>query len=411
MQMEQHFSNATSVYPSSIAKEKTLDILIAGHNRKQLQQLKDALSNLSGYRITARLMTNGENNPLEGIKIIPDILVFNASDRWSRELQELPRFLNSLKLELIIVSDCENRDCMRMALQIGARDFIYPPLSTKELIASIKRIRGELGSFHRQGQLISTINAKGGCGSTVLACNLAHTLAAVRKLDTVVVDLDLQFGTLCHYLNLQPNHGIRAALEHIDELDELALRAYLLNHSSGLKVLETHPKDIALAEDISDHALNQLLDLLLVCHDSVIIDLPRQIDLLTSTVLERSDHILVTLQQDISALRYATRLLEILRKNIGIDNDNIEIIVNRYNKNASIDLKDICSTLSVDRCHTIPNDFTNIHQSVETGIPLYELNRKSGASKAIIELEHQLFGQPTHQKGIFNKLSRYLKGA
>jgi len=45
---------------------------------------------------------------------------------------------------------------------------------------------------------------------------------------------------------------------------------------------------------------------------------PRQIDHLTSTVLERSDRIFVVLQQSISHVRDANRLLGILRDELSI---------------------------------------------------------------------------------------------
>ncbi|GAB3100833.1 AAA family ATPase [Aestuariicella hydrocarbonica] len=411
MQMEHHLSHEHASRPFVEKGRRDTHVLIASRDRKGVDELSQMIGSAAGFRLSQRHIINGDINPLLGASIIPDILIFKVSSRWREELQQLPAYLSSSNLETIIVSDSEEKDCMRMAIQIGARDYISPPLSSGELIESIRRLRSEMGTIIRKGKLISCINAKGGCGSTFIASNIAHIMASASKLNTVVMDLDLQFGTLCHYLNLEPKRGLVEAINNIDSLDEIALQAYLLKHHSGLKVLETNPLGIALAEDIPESKLGQLMDLLLACHDTVVVDLPRQIDLLTSTVLERSDHILLTVQQDISALRDAVRLISILRQDLGIANEHINVVVNRYNKRSNITLSDIEKALKVNQCLLIPNDFSNVHQSVESGIPLYDGNRGAAAIKAMIALESQLLGQTTKSKGLFNKLSAYLKGA
>ncbi|MBU3071486.1 AAA family ATPase [Aestuariicella sp. G3-2] len=411
MQMEHHISDNPASRPYIETKQSCVNVLIASRDKKGLDEITHAIGETPGFRINQRHFVNGDINPLTGLSIIPDILIFKVSAQWREELQQLPIHLIHSNLETIIVSDREDKECMRMALQIGARDYLSPPLSSSELIESIRRLRSKMGSIVRQGKLVSCINAKGGCGSTFIASNIAHIMSSVSRFNTVVMDLDLQFGTLCHYLNLEPKRGLVEAIQNIDSLDEIALQAYLLKHKSGLKVLETNPQGIALSEDIPEARLGKLLDLLLACHDTVVVDLPRQIDFVTSTVLERSDHILLTVQQDLSALRDAVRLTNILRKDLGINDEHIKVIVNRYNKRSNITLRDIEKALKVTECLTIPNDFSNVHLSVESGIPLYDNNKNSAAIKAMITLQQQLLGQTTPTKGLFNKLSTYLKGA
>lgn len=297
-----------------------------------------------------------------------------------------------------------------MAIHAGAKDFISPPLTTTELIESIRRLRAEMGSLNKKGGLISVINAKGGCGATFIASNVAHMMSAISKLNVVLLDLDLQFGTLCHYLNMEPQRGLMEAIQHIEDMDEVALHAYLLKHESGLKILETNPQGVSLAEDIPDKKLRTLVDLLLSCHDEVIVDLPRQIDMLTSTVLERSDKIMVVLQQDITAIRDATRLIKILRSELGISDEKIQVVVNRYSKNSSITLADIEKALKTKDVQLIPNDFINAHECVDAGIPLYEHNKKAPSTRAIMALETSLGGRSCRQNsGLMNRVSSYFK--
>ncbi len=410
MQLNTQLKSTVTQLPLETGPDKNVNVLIASRDTKSLDELYNLLSNAPGYRVTTNLILNGNSNPLLGINTKPDIIIFKVSDQWRRELEELPTYLNGLDLEKIIVSDSEEHDCMRMAIQAGARDFISPPLSSNSLIDSIRRLRAEMGSIKRKGQLVSVINAKGGGGASFIASNLAHVMAVVSKLNVVLLDLDLQFGHLCHYLNMEPQRGLMEAIQHIEDLDEVALHAYLLKHNSGLKIMETNPQGVALPEDIPDQKLSILLDLLLLCHDELIVDLPRQIDLITSTVLERSNKVLVVLQQDISALRDATRLLSIFRKDLGLDDSHIEVVINRYDKRSNISREDIQKALKVIEPHTIPNDFSNAHDCIDTGVPLYEYNRRAPSTRAIMTLESALAGKSAQGGNSFvNLVTSYFK--
>ena len=65
---------------------------------------------------------------------------------------------------------------------------------------------------------------------------------AVRRQETLIVDLDMMFGSLPQYLDVQPKRGLLEALSVVRELDEVAIDAYLTRHSSGLRVLARSPE-------------------------------------------------------------------------------------------------------------------------------------------------------------------------
>jgi len=395
-------------YPFDSTKTHSCRVLVASRDKKYLDETTSQLQGIPDCNVSSHLILNGNLNPLVASADIPDILIFKVGKLWRSELAELPHHLSGLIVEKIIVSDNDDQECMRMAIQAGAKDFISPPLSSNELLESIQRLRSEMGVFKKKGQLVALINAKGGSGSSFIASNLAHIMSSIKRNNVVLMDLDIQFGALCHYLNMEPQRGLIEAIEHIEEMDEVALNAYLIKHKSGLKILETNPQTITLSEDIQYKNLGLLIDLILTCNDQLVVDLPRQIDLITSTVLERADKIILIVQQDIATVRDATRLVSILRKDLGLHSDKFQVVVNRHDKHASISVADIDKLLQTTNTHIIPNDFDNVHTCIDSGTPLYDHNKNAKSTRAIISLEETLMGNPNPPaSGLLSRFSSY----
>ncbi|MFP5338888.1 MAG: hypothetical protein ACLGIW_10445, partial [Gammaproteobacteria bacterium] len=66
---------------------------------------------------------------------------------------------------------------------------------------------------------------------------------------------------------------------------------------------------------------------------------------LTGITLEQADQVYVVLQQSLSHLKDAVRLVRIMREDLGIRGDRLQLVVNRYDKTAPVSLKDIAEAL------------------------------------------------------------------
>ncbi len=121
---------------------------------------------------------------------------------------------------------------LRSALRAGARDVISPETPSAELHEAIERAfttaanRGNAdddeGSDRR---VIVTLCPKGGAGKTTLSSNLALGLAKAVPGDTVILDLDLQFGDVAS--GARPH-----ARAHLQRRDPRARRARR-DHAQG----------------------------------------------------------------------------------------------------------------------------------------------------------------------------------
>jgi pilus assembly protein CpaE len=255
-------------------------------------------------------------------------------------------------------------------------------------------------------KLVAVMNAKGGSGATLLACNLAHQLSS-RGGTTLLLDLDLQFGSVAHYLDVQTAHSHLDVLQQVDELDSVALRGFCSHFSPTLHVLGGRSSELCLSQDIRLEQLEALLRLARSTYDWVVVDLPRQIDHLTGITLEQADRVYIVVQQSISHLKDATRLVRILRDDLGVQGNRLQVVVNRYNKASPVSLKDIAEALRCEALQKLPNDYAVVSESQNTGVPLELHAPRAPVTLAMRELSQELLGtEETGQGGLKRALGR-----
>jgi pilus assembly protein CpaE len=164
----------------------------------------------------------------------------------------------------------------------------------------------------------------------------------------------------------------------------------MVTHGSGLRVMGAEPERLLLSDEVSHDRLSSLLDLIAESHDHLVIDLPRQIDLPTTTILERADRIVLVLQQGITHVRDAARLMDVLRQELEINDTNITVVLNRFQKNGAIKLADVSRALHHDPVLTVPNDFKHVTDCLNNGTPLLVAARRAPITRSLTALAGHL---------------------
>ncbi|KZX52074.1 hypothetical protein A3710_08730 [Stutzerimonas frequens] len=380
-----------------------LRLLVSSRDAGALTRLKTLAQQLPGLQVSTRLVSNGHTDPLYGLEQMPDLLLLHVSHLWREELAALQQHPLQQRPPLLVCGPQDDRDCMRMAMQASARDFLPEPLVEQELLAAISRIALEARDGHGSGgKVIAIMNAKGGSGATMLACNLAHSLSAYGRR-TLLLDLDLQFGTVAHCLDVRPSHSHMEVLQRIDELDSVALHGFCSHFSPTLDVLGGRASELCLTQDIQLEQVEALLRLARSSYEWVVVDLPRQIDHLTGITLEQADQVYVVLQQSLSHLKDAVRLVRIMREDLGIRGDRLQLVVNRYDKTAPVSLKDIAEALHCGVPQRLPNDYAVINESQNTGVPLGLHAPRAPLTQGIRQMAQELLGKDTAEQGLLKR--------
>lgn len=396
---------------------RATNILIASRVEDSVDAIAALVGQNSTYAVAKNVMRNGHSDPLYGVSTLPDVLILRMQEGSTIELDEYLLRQSNQRCPLIVIGPSHDPVCMRLAMQAGARDFQAEPLDGTTLIEAVERIVVELDVDEDENhEVIAFVNAKGGVGSSFLAANFAHACQTEFGEDTVLIDLDRQFATLAGYLDVKIERGLSDAFESEQELDVVALDAFLSKHKSGLRLMG-EKSDFFMHMGVIDSTplrLEQycrLLDLLDKRFSRIVADVPRNLDALGVATLERADKIVLVIQQSVPCIRDAARMKNILTQNLNIQSSRIRLLVNRYQSNAAASISDICETLDLEDPILIPNHFPSVSRSIDTGVPILESSSGSPISKALKKMEFALDGQmPLHMSNIFSRsISNFLR--
>jgi len=391
-------------------------VLIASRAQAPLRALQQCLAGRSQFETHTRLISNGHTDPLHGVPFDPDLVVLRFDAEHLAELAAWTAHNAASRPPLIVVGPAAAPEAMRLAIRAGAKDFLAEPVTAADLVAVLERVHAESIEASRRspgptGSLHAFVGAAGGAGTSFIATNVARMLAL--KVDRpgdspVLIDMDLNFSPLLHYLDLHPERGLLQALDALTGLDEHALSGFLTSHRSGLRVLSNISGPAVLSKDISSEKLARLLELLVSHHGHVLVDAPHALDTLTATVFGIATHVVLVVQQSVLQVRNAVRLQQILKGELGVPTDRMRVVVNRYNKDALVQLDDIHRSLGEVEILTVPSHYRSALESTDTGVPLYDVDRDSTVVRALQKVAHALAG--TDDKPRSGLLSRVLPG-
>jgi pilus assembly protein CpaE len=232
---------------------------------------------------------------------------------------------------------------------------------------------------------VAVFSPKGGCGTSLIATNLAMT----QKSPTVLVDLNLQSGDLELMLGLKPKFSLADVVENRERLDDALLASYITPHSKNLSLLAA-PTKAESAEDIEPKHIYEVMELLRQRYDNVIIDTPHSFDSVTISALDHADQILVVLTLEIHAIRSTRRALEIFDR-LGYPRKKVRLVVNRYSKNIELDQKQVEDFLGERVVAFIQSDYRAAVNSINLGQPLIDSAPGSLVTTDLFNLASKVF--------------------
>lgn len=281
------------------------------------------------------------------------------------------------EIGVILVRRAVDAATLTEALRAGVRDVVADQ-DPKELraaadrsskIAHALRDQAELVQEDEteRGRMITVFAAKGGCGKTTLATNLAAALADGGRRTVCLVDLDLAFGDVAIALQLFPSHTIADAVPLSDTLDEAAIAGLITPHSQGLSTLVA-PVEPGLAETIPAPTITKVLHLLKRMYAYVVVDTPPAFTDHVLAAFDQSDVVALMATLDIPALKNLKLTLETLDL-LNYPRERWRIVINRADSKVGLALSEVEKTLRVPISCQIPSS-RDVPASVNRGVPL-----------------------------------------
>jgi pilus assembly protein CpaE len=231
-----------------------------------------------------------------------------------------------------------------------------------------------------RGRIITVFSAKGGCGKTTLATNLAAALADRGRREVCLVDLDLAFGDVAIALQLFPAHTIADAVPLGDNVDFTAVQALLTPHSPGLTTLVA-PVEPGSAESIPASLITRILELLREHFDYVVVDTPPAFDDQVLAAFDLSDVVALIATLDIPALKNLKLTLETMEL-LNFPRDRWRIVLNRADSKVGLSTSEVEKTLRAPISVQIPSS-RDVPAAINRGVPIVLDDPRHPVSTAI----------------------------
>jgi pilus assembly protein CpaE len=298
-----------------------------------------------------------------------------------------------------MVSENLDVDGLQKALGAGATSLIGWPDSAETLqdavFAAHNRSNMHMGALNQKqrsgpaSKVVTVFGTKGGIGKTTIAVNLAVKLSQLNK-KVALVDLDLQFGDVGVFMDIDAKDTIAELVRDNSNLDIDTIRNYMVLHSSGVHVL-CAPNSPEYADVVSGGHVEKIINAVKSYYDYVIIDTPPMLNECVLTAIESSAQVLFILGLDISILRNAKiclNLLDSLQQT-----DKITMIINRE-VDGSVTLKDVQRIVNQPIVARFPSDWKLAVASLNKGVPFVVSAPNSGLAKSLSQFAQGLAAAP-----------------
>ena len=301
--------------------------------------------------------------------------------------------------KVVIIGHVNDVLLYRELMRRGVSEYLIAPVEHLAFIQSISEL------FHGEhaepiGRVIAVRGAKGGCGASTIAHNLAWTIARHLELATVIVDLDLPFGTAGLNFNQDPPQGVVDAVSTPDRLDATLLERLLSALADNLNLLAA-PATLDRLFDFEEKAFDPVLDLLRASVPCIVLDLPHLWSAPVRHLLLGADHIVLVAEPDLANLRNAKSLHELL-KSARPNDARPRLVMNKTGvpKRPEIAISDFAKAVGAE-ASVIPYDAQLFGTAANNGQMISEMQANGKHAELFASLARAVTGRAEVRKSKF----------
>lgn len=285
---------------------------------------------------------------------------------------------------VFVLGDTSQRQLIVEAMRAGAAEFFESSPSTETLLEGFARLPAEPiaePDDATHGRIITVVNAKGGCGATTVAVNLAVALQEEHG-NTVVVDF-APIGHTALHLNVRPRFGLLNALESMHRVDRSFLEGLMTQCPNGLHLLAGTEAPMEMSASGED--IRRLFQPLAACYRYVVVDASSRLDPILRIVCDLSHTVLLVAEAGTVALLWSAARVRNYLTGGKPSTDKVRLVLNRFRNSLEFSEADAEAASDAKLLAKIPSQGPAVGKSVDKGRPV-ALQENSEVGRAFQEL-------------------------
>jgi pilus assembly protein CpaE len=274
------------------------------------------------------------------------------------------------QVQVLALLSGNDPDLMLRCLRAGAADFLLEPFTADQLdavlakVARLQPVSDVPGT--EAARIIAVMPAKGACGATTVACNLAFYWKRMGAKRVLLADLDPLTGTLSFLLKIKSVFSFLDALQRSHELDADLFRA-MVTTVNGVDVLLAPELITDNPPELNDPS--PILEYARHAYDVIILDAGNVYGDWNLNQARIAQEVLLVTTNELPSLQAAQRALSYLDAN-RVGRWKIRLLVNRYQREIGLSREVIGTALHTEVFDAIPSDYEAVQKALMEGKPV-----------------------------------------
>jgi pilus assembly protein CpaE len=284
-------------------------------------------------------------------------------------LQALGRSSNPPRVVALLADN--DPDLILRCLRAGAVEFLIHPFTGEQLESAFSKLARQQPADGTTGtspaKTLAVMPAKGACGATTIASNLAlQWKRSVPSSRVLLIDMDPLTGNLSFLLKVKSTYSFLDVLVRAHELDHDLWRP-LVTQVNGVDVMlapELMPEGV---HDLRDPS--PILEYARHAYDVVILDCGGVYGDWNLNAAKAATEVLLITTNELPALQAAQRALSYLDTN-RVGRWKLRLIVNRYLLDVGLSREVIGTALHTEVFDALPSDYEAVQRALMDGKPI-----------------------------------------
>jgi len=298
---------------------------------------------------------------------------------------------------VVVIGSANDVAPYRELVRRGVSDYVVGPVQPLDIVRAI------CGLYASQeevavGRVIAVVGAKGGVGASTIAHNVAWAIARDLALDSVVIDLDLAFGTASLDFNQDPVQGIANAISQQERPDTALMERLLAKCTDRLSLLAA-PATLDQVYDFGADAFDAIFDTLRMTTPCIVLDVPHQWSAWTKRALIGADDILVVAEPDLANMRNAKNMLNVLKAARPNDRPPLYCLNQvGMHKRPEITVREFAKAIESQPIATIPFDSKMFGTAANNGQMIQQVSATHKTTLMFLQMAQRMTGHAVTKK-------------